>query len=165
VARIELGQQHQEYELQTSIISSFAFTKTSFVTGYPRDMSTSKVAARLVELCKAFKNFDAMQELYADNIVSVEATAKPDGSFETAGKTAVIQKSAAWAAANEIHGATTEGPYLAKDQFAVVFDFDVTNKASGQRESLREIGVYTVEGDFIVREEFFYGEGGGNLAR
>jgi hypothetical protein len=128
-------------------------------------MSTAKVAARLVELCKAGKNFDAMKELYSDDIVSVEAAAKPDGSFETAGKAAVLQKSAEWAAANEIHGATTEGPYLANDKFGVVFVFDVTHKASGKRESLKEIGVYTVAGDLITREEFLYGSEGADLAR
>ena len=130
-----------------------------------RAMSTSKVAARLVELCKAAKNFDAMQELYADSIVSVEAYAKPDGSFETPGKPAVIEKSKEWAAANVIHGATTEGPYVANDKFAVVFDFDVTHKATGKRESLREVAVYTVAGDKIVREEFLYSAAGADLAR
>ena len=147
------------------MISFFNFIESSLPGRYLLFMSTPKVAARLVELCKAFKNFDAMQELYSDDMVSVEAAAKPDGSFETAGKSAVLQKSKEWSEANEIHGATTEGPFLANDKFAVVFDFDVTHKASGKRESLREIAVYTVKGDKIVREEFLYGSAGADLAR
>ncbi len=134
-------------------------------SGYASEMSTPKVAARLVELCKQFKNFDAMQELYADNMVSVEGVAGPHGT-ETVGKAAVIQKSAEWAAAHEIHSANCEGPYLATDKFGVVFDFEVTVKATGVRHALREIAVYTVEGDKIVREEFYYGtKDGDDLAR
>ncbi len=122
-------------------------------------MNTSEVAARLVELCKAHKNFDAMKELYAENIVSAEA------SSETIGKAAVIQKSTDWAAAHEIHGSNTEGPFLSSEKFAVVFDFEVTPKATGKRESLREVAVYTVAMGQITREEFYYGSGDGALAR
>jgi hypothetical protein len=128
-------------------------------------MNTAKVANRLVELCTAHKNFDAMEELYSDDMVSVEGAAKADGSYKTSGKPAVIQKSAEWAAAHEIHGSNIEGPFLAGEKFAVVFDFDVTPKATGKREALREIAVYTVAGEKIVREEFFYGAGDGALSR
>jgi len=128
-------------------------------------MTTSEVAAKLVALCKDHKNFDAMQQLYADNIVSVEAVPEKNGSFETPGKKAVIQKSADWAAAHEIHSSDIEGPFVANDKFAVVFDFEVTAKATGKRAALREIAVYTVANGAIVREEFFYGSGGGDLAR
>lgn len=106
-----------------------------------------------------------MQTLYAGNIVSVEAVRRASGSFETEGKDAVIQKSAEWAAAHEIHGGTVDGPYLLGDRFAVVFEFEVTPKSTGQRVAVREVAVYTVEGGLISREEFFYGEGSGALAR
>jgi hypothetical protein len=89
-------------------------------------MTSQPVAERFVELCKQFRNFDAMQEWYADDIVSVEVAANAAGATETKGKEAVIGKSAAWAAQNEIHSASAEGPYLAGDRFAVVFQFAVT---------------------------------------
>lgn len=128
-------------------------------------MTTAAVANKMVELCKQFKNFEAMTTLYADNIVSVEATPRPTGGHETAGKEAVIGKSAAWAAAHEIHSAGCEGPFLLLDRFAVIFDFDVTKKDTGVRTALREIGVYTVSNGLITREEFYYGVGGDDLAR
>lgn len=106
-----------------------------------------------------------MKELYADHIVSVEAVAHPDGTFETAGKVAVIQKSTDWAGAHEIHSPSTEGPFVADGKFAVVFDFDVTAKATGTRSALREIAVYKVEGGKIVHEEFLYAAGDGDLVR
>jgi hypothetical protein len=105
-----------------------------------------------------------MKELYADDIVSVEAQAK-GASFETHGKAAVIQKSTEWAAAHEIHGSNIEGPFLANDKFSVVFDFEVTPKATGKRAALREIAVYTVQNGRIAREEFFYRGGDTDLAR
>lgn len=127
-------------------------------------MTTTEVAHRLVALCKDRKNFDAMKELYADDIVSVEAEAK-SGSFDTAGKENVIQKSKNWAGAHEIHGSNIEGPFLANDKFSVVFDFDVTPKATGTRATLREIAVYTVSNEKIIREEFFYRGGDTGLGR
>lgn len=120
-------------------------------------MDTLTIANRLVELCGAGKNFDAMNELYADGIVSVEAMAMPGGTREFAGKAAVIGKSEAWASMHEIHGAKVEGPVVAGAHFCVSFWFDITNKASGQRMQMAELAVYQVAGGKIVREEFFYG--------
>jgi ketosteroid isomerase-like protein len=128
-------------------------------------MTTSELASKFVQMCKEGKNFDVMKQLYDENIVSVEAARRSTGSFETSGKSAVIQKSAEWAAAHEIHGGTVDGPFLLTDKFAVVFEFDVTPKATGQRVKNREIAVYTVANGLINREEFFYGEGANALAR
>ena len=106
-----------------------------------------------------------MKELYADDIVSVEASPRPNGSLETLGKGPVLEKSGGWAGAHEIHGATTEGPFLLQDRFAVKFVFEVTPKATGKRVTLHEIAVYTVANGKITREEFFYGQNAESLAR
>lgn len=128
-------------------------------------MTTRELADKFVQMCKEGKNFDVMKQLYHDDIVSVEAVARKTGSHETAGKEAVIQKSAEWAAAHEIHGATVEGPFLLGDEFGVVFEFDVTPKATGQRVSNREIALYTVADGLITQEKFYYGPGANALAR
>ena len=128
-------------------------------------MTTSELANKFVAMCKEGKNFDVMQQLYAEDIVSVEAARRNTGSFETAGKSAVIQKSAEWASAHDIHGATVDGPFLLADRFGVVFEFDVTPKATKLRVKNREVAVYTVANGLVVREEFFYGEGANALAR
>lgn len=132
---------------------------------YDSEVNTSELANQFVTMCKQGRNFDVMQQLYDDSIVSVEATRRKTGSFETAGKPAVIQKSVEWAAAHEIHGSSVDGPFLLGDRFAVVFAFEVTPKATGQRVSVREVAVYTGKGGLITREEFFYGDGGEALAR
>ena len=125
----------------------------------------TEVARQFVAMCREGKNFDVMRQLYDENIVSVEAALRKTGAFETAGKAAVIKKSEEWAAANEIHGGTVDGPFLLGDRFAVVFAFEVTPKATGQRVTVREVAVYTVAGGLITREEFFYAEGASALAR
>ena len=128
-------------------------------------MTTSEVANKFVTLCRQGKNFDVMQTMYADNIVSVEAERRKTGKFETEGKEAVIEKSKEWAGAHEIHGATVDGPFVQNDEFAVVFEFDVTPKATSKRVKNREIAVYTVSNGLITKEEFFYAEGADALAR
>jgi hypothetical protein len=37
----------------------------------------------------------------------------------------------------------------------VHFTFEVTPKKTGKRTTLEEVGVYTVKGDKITREQFF----------
>ncbi len=128
-------------------------------------MTTQELADKFVRMCKEGKNFDVMKQLYHDDIVSVEAEVRKTGSRETKGKEAVIQKSAEWAAAHEIHGATVEGPFVLGDEFGVVFEFDVTPKATGKRVSNREIAVYTAKNGLITQEKFYYGPGANALAR
>lgn len=115
-------------------------------------MSLQTVASKFVELCNQGKNFDVMRTMYAPDIVSVEG----DGA-ETAGQGPVIRKSEVWASNNEFHSERVRGPFFnGPDQFAVHFTFDVTRKATGQRVTLEEVGIYTVKGDKITREQFFY---------
>ena len=48
------------------------------------------------------------------------------------------------------------GPYPHDNRFAVRFLYDITNKPSGKRMMMDEVGLFTVENGKIVREEFFY---------
>jgi hypothetical protein len=116
-------------------------------------MSVRTVAATFVELCNQGKNFDVMRTMYAPGIVSVEGDGK-----ETSGQGPVIKKSEVWQGNNEIHGEKVRGPFFnGPNQFAVHFTFDVTRRASGKRESIEEVGLYTVgKDDKITREQFFY---------
>jgi len=115
-------------------------------------MSLRTVAEQFVKLCNEGKNFDVMRTMYAPDIVSVEG-----GGEETTGQTPVIQKSERWQSINTIHKERVRGPFFnGPTQFAVHFTFEVTPKASGQRITLEEVGIYTVKGDKITREQFFY---------
>ncbi len=64
-------------------------------------------------------------------------------------------KSEWWAANHEVHGFTTEGPYVNGDAFVLKFTIDVTQKANGQRFKGEEMALYTVKDEKIVEERFF----------
>lgn len=119
-------------------------------------MSLETVARKFVELCSQGKNFDVMETMYAPDIVSVEGDGK-----ETAGQGPVIQKSRHWVELNTFHGEKVRGPFFSGGtdsggQFAVYFTLDITRKATGERMTLEEVGLYTVKNDKITREQFFY---------
>ena len=124
-------------------------------------MQTMEIAKELVALCRQGKNHDALNKLFADDIVSVEAGAPPGMQRETKGLTAVKAKGEWWTANHEIHSANVSGPWPHDNRFVVGFQYEVTNKPSGQRMKLDEVGLYTVKDGKIVREEFFYSMGGG----
>ena len=122
-------------------------------------MSTMDIAKKLVELCRQGKNAEARETLYSKDIVSVEAGAPPGGQRESKGIEAVRAKSAWWADNHEIHSANITGPWPHDDRFIVGFQYEVTNKPSGQRLKLDEVGLYWVRDGKIVREEYFYSMG------
>jgi hypothetical protein len=115
-------------------------------------MSIKTIATQLVDWCNAGRNFDVMRTMYTPDIVSVEANGE-----ETAGQALVILKSERWQAANTLKRQVVRGPFFnGPNQFAAYFTFDVVRNATGQQTTLEEVAVYTVSGDKIAREQFFY---------
>jgi hypothetical protein len=119
-------------------------------------MTTQELGKQLVEMCNAGKNEQALESLYARDVVSLEAGAPPGQSAEAKGLDAVLAKTRWWNDNHTVHASTCEGPYPNGDRFAVKFTFDITHKPSNRRFTMQEIGLYTVKDDKIVREEFFY---------
>ena len=125
-------------------------------------MSNAKeIGIRLVELCNQGKNEDAVEELYADDIVSVEAAKGPQFPREVTGKGKILEKNQWWGENHEVHSASVQGPFPhGDDRFAAIFKFDVTSKPmNNQRFQMEEVAVYTVKDGKIVREEFYYDMG------
>ncbi|MBC7782445.1 MAG: nuclear transport factor 2 family protein [Burkholderiales bacterium] len=119
-------------------------------------MNTQQVADRLVELCRDGKNMQALDELYADDIVSTEMCAGPEMPKEMKGIEAIRGKSRWWYENHIVHSGTTEGPLVAGAFFSVAFKYDITMKANNQRFMLEEIAVYRVKDGKIITEQFFY---------
>ena len=122
-------------------------------------MDTKAVGEKLVSLCREGKNLDAVEELYSQDIVTVEPAGMPGMPAEQHGIDAVRGKHKWWYENNEVHSGTAEGPFVHGDRFAVIFEYDVTSKAGpqqGQRHTFREVALYTVQDGKIVREEFMY---------
>jgi hypothetical protein len=122
-------------------------------------MTTQEVAQALVSLCQQGKFMQAITDLYAKDVVSVEAAPMPGSGREMTGLDAVIGKATWWSENHEVHSASTEGPIVAGEHFCVRFHMDVTNKPSGNRMILDELAVYLVKDGKIAREEFFYSMG------
>ncbi len=119
-------------------------------------MTTQEIGEKLLELCKQGKNMEAIETLYSQDIVSVEAMAMPGGSREMTGLQAIIGKNQWWISEHEVHSAVAEGPLASASHFCVHFKYDVTNKPSGRRMIMDELAVYQVRDGKSVREEFFY---------
>ena len=116
-------------------------------------MNTSEVAQKVVELVRKQAWYEALDTLYDNDIVSVEAYPAGD-SPETRGKEGVRGKIDWWVKAMEVHDFKASEPFVAHDRFVVQYDADVTEKESKQRRQMSEVGVYTVKNGKIVREEF-----------
>lgn len=116
-------------------------------------------AERLVAHCRAGTEAQGLAELYDPDCVSVEAMPMPGSdSAEARGIDAIRCKHEWWNANFEVTGGQIEGPFLhGKDRFAVIFAMETVNRTSGEKSSMKEVAVYSVnDGGRIVREEFFY---------
>ncbi len=123
-------------------------------------MSVKEIANKLVAYCKEGKNLDAINELYGENIESVESASMGDEPRTKKGIDNIRAKNQWWTENHEIHSAAVHGPYPhGDDRFAVRFEYGITNKPSGQRMQMDEVAVYTVDSGKIVKEEFFYDMG------
>jgi hypothetical protein len=58
-----------------------------------------------------------------------------------------------------VHKAELFGPYPHDNRFAVRFVYDITQKATSNRITMDEVGLFTVDNGKITREEFFYSMG------
>lgn len=119
------------------------------------------IGAKLVAFCNEGKEAECLNELYASDAVSVEAAPMPGhDSAEARGLDAIRGKHDWWFGAHEVHKSEAEGPFVfGHDRFFVIFDLDVTNKESGERVQMKDIGAYYVSDGKIVREEFAYALG------
>jgi ketosteroid isomerase-like protein len=117
-------------------------------------MTNAEAITAFTNLLKAGDHAGAAKQFNAPNIVSLEAMDGPGARVE--GLEALKAKWEWWESAHELHGATTEGPFINGDQFAVVFDMDVTEKATGKRSKGREIALYTMKDGKVVEEKFYY---------
>lgn len=117
-------------------------------------MTTEEIAKQVVHLTTKQAWREAADTLYAKDIVSVEADSPPGGSAEMRGLDAIYGKIDWWTKAMEVHDCKVSGPFVAHDRFVVQYDMDVTDKGSGKRSQMSEVGVYTVKDGKIVREEF-----------
>ena len=118
-------------------------------------MNTQEIAQKLCAHCHNHTEMQALEELYADNAVSVEAMAPEGQSPVSEGRDAIKAKHDWWGSNFEVHDFSLEGPFVNGDKFSVVFHIDATDKSSGNRWNSKEVALYEVENGKIARESFF----------
>ncbi len=126
---------------------------------------TFAIGKQLADFCSQGKNLDAINGLYADNVVSVEAVdmGNPAMPQTMTGIDAIRGKNQWWSENHEVHSGEVTGPFPHGDRFVLIFNYDVTSKCgpmAGQRMQMEEAGLFTIENGKITREEFFYHMGG-----
>jgi ketosteroid isomerase-like protein len=122
-------------------------------------MNTLEIGKKLVELCRAGKNEEAVNTLFSADIVSVEAGGPPGQDTTTKGIAGVLGKGKWWMDNHIVHDAKAEGPWPHGDRFIVRFTYDVTFKPENKRFVMDEAALYTVANGKVVKEEFFYSMG------
>jgi hypothetical protein len=124
------------------------------MTTTQKTMTTQEVANRLLELNRMGQMAQAQEELFADNVASIEPEHGPIKSAK--GKKAVQQKGADFAGMIETrHGGSFSDPIVGGRYFSYSMTLDATFKG-GNRMNLEEICVYEVQDGKIVSEQFFY---------
>jgi len=118
-------------------------------------MTTQEVAARFNELAQQEKWFEIQDELFADNVRSIDP---PNSRYfgYAEGKAPVRKKGEDFVAkVTDFHGAHTTPPLVSGNHFAVGRSVDITTKDFG-RIKIEEIMLYEVKDGQIVLEQFFY---------
>ena len=122
------------------------------------ERTAAEIGKQLVALSNAHRGLEAVDALYDEKIVSIEAQGNDQIPARMDGIAAVRGKSVWWYANHDVHASAATGPFCGhrEDQFAVVFDLEATFKPTGQRSSMSEVALYTVRDGRIVQEEFLY---------
>jgi hypothetical protein len=122
-------------------------------------MTTEEVAARYHELATQGKWFEIQDELFADNVRSVEpadAPARYRYLRSAEGKANVRKKAEEWVSrAEKLHSNYFTEPVVGGNHFALGWGVDVDVAGLG-RKKIDEIMVYEVRDGKIVLEQFFY---------
>src|SRR5258705_4516255 len=114
------------------------------MTTNKKTLTTQEAAARFNELAKQEKWFEIQDELFADNVRSVDPPNSPYFKYAE-GKVAIRKKGMDWVEkVEEFHGAYTTHPVIGGNHFAVGRGMDLTVKGFG-RIKIDEIMLYEVK--------------------
>ena len=118
-------------------------------------LTTKEVASRFNELAKQEKWFDIQDELFADNVKSIDPPNSPYFGYAE-GKAAVRKKGEDFVKKIEAaHSRHTTEPIITGNHFAVGREVDITVQGYG-RIQINEIMMYQVKDGEIISEQFFY---------
>jgi len=119
-----------------------------------KTMTTQEVADRFFVLSQEGKFDQILEELYDDNVKSVE----PVGSTwqNVQGLEQVKEKASQWQGMiEEMHDGYTNKPQAAGNYFVCTMGMDVTVKGQ-PRTKMDEVALYEVRDGKIILEQFFF---------
>jgi len=118
-------------------------------------MTTEEVVSRFNELAKQEKWFEIQDELFSDNVRSIDPQDSPYFGYAE-GKAAVRKKGEEFVKKIEAaHRRHTTEPVVAGNHFAVGREVDITVQGFG-RIQINEVMLYEVKNGEIISEQFFY---------
>jgi ketosteroid isomerase-like protein len=118
-------------------------------------MTTEEVAYRFNELARQEKWFEIQEELFSDNVKSIDPQNSPYFGYAE-GKATVRKKGEEFVKKIEaVHKRYTTEPVVAGNHFAVGREVDITTQEFG-RIQINEVMLYEVRNGEIVSEQFFY---------
>ena len=118
-------------------------------------MTTKEIADRLVDMCRNGKTEEAKEELFAQDIISIEPY---EGILakETKGMNAIRKKAELFVSmVQDFYGDTISDPVVAGDYFSLSWTSDLQMKGEARKIN-DELCVYKTSGGKIVSEQFFY---------
>lgn len=118
-------------------------------------MTTTEIAIRLVNMCRNGKIEEAKEELFSEDIISIEPV---EGLLpkEAKGPDAIRKKAELFVSMVEnFYGNTISDPLIAGDYFSVAWDTDIQMKGEPRKTS-SELCVYKTRNGKIISEQFFY---------
>jgi SnoaL-like protein len=122
-------------------------------------MTTQEVADRYHELAKQGKWFEIQDELFDDDVKSIEPAAAPSQFrylHSAEGKANVRRKAEEWVSRVEtLHSQYFSAPVVGGNHFALAWGIDADVAGIGRRK-IDEIMLYEVKDGRIVLERFFY---------
>lgn len=124
-------------------------------------METKQTTMKIDEIARNFVNWRNNDEaatlraqLYSPDIESIE-----EGNNTEIGRVKGMEglgkKGKALSRDFEVHHIKAFEPVVADNWFSVKFEIDTTDKRSGKRSTLAEIGVFKVDRGKIVKEHYF----------
>ncbi|SRR5258705_2883737 len=117
--------------------------------------TTQEVAERFNELAQQEKWFEIQDELFADNVRSIDPPNSPYFGYAE-GKASVRKKGEDFVSRIEAaHRRYTSEPVTSANFFAVGREVDITVNGHG-RIQINEIMLYEVKDGEIISEQFFY---------
>jgi len=118
-------------------------------------MTTTEIANRLVSMCREGKIEEAKQELFAEDIKSIEPR-KGLLPKEIQGMEAIRAKAQLFISHVEnFYGHTISDPIVSGNFFALTWVTDLQMKGEA-RKTNNELCVYEVKDKKIISEQFFY---------